>query len=209
LIVAHALASVLGNGIPLGNPSNDGSVGKLIQYALVALLIALALKNYVRRESVEPPRWLGALQNADPKTALKTGVLVIWLMPGDIVVLLTVATNLKHNDARLLTAPPFIAATLLIAALPAALRAVPPLRPAAHARGARLDEHAQLASERHHVRRVHRANPMTARLALRAPLVSKSAFQLVSMHACSDHRTREIALAEAFRFASAAAAGRG
>jgi len=118
LIVAHVLASVLGNGIPLDNPSYDGSVGKLIQYALVALLIAPALKNYVRRESVEPPRWLGALQNPDPKTALKTVVLMIWLMPGDAVVLLTIATNLKRNDAGLPAALPLIAATLLIAALP-------------------------------------------------------------------------------------------
>jgi threonine/homoserine/homoserine lactone efflux protein len=50
--------------------------------------------------------------------ALKTGLLVIWLMPGDIIVLLTVAMNLVHNNARLLAALPFIAATVLIAALP-------------------------------------------------------------------------------------------
>jgi Sap-like sulfolipid-1-addressing protein len=118
LVFALALLSVLGEGVSLGGPSNDGSIGKLIQYALVALLIALALKNYVRRESVEPPRWLGALQDANQWMALKTGLLVIWLMPGDIIVLLTVAANLEQNGAGLLAALPFIAATLLIAALP-------------------------------------------------------------------------------------------
>jgi Sap, sulfolipid-1-addressing protein len=82
------------------------------------LLIALALKNYLRRESVEPPRWLGALQSADRKMALKTGLLVIWLMPGDIIVLLTVAANLQQNEAGILAALPFVAATLLVAALP-------------------------------------------------------------------------------------------
>jgi len=40
-------------------------MGKVIQYVLVGLLIALALKNFRRRETVEPPRWLGALQRAD------------------------------------------------------------------------------------------------------------------------------------------------
>ena len=118
LVFALALLSVLGDGVSLGDPSNGGSIGKLIQYALVVLLIALALKNYLRRESVEPPRWLGALQSADRKMALKTGLLVIWLMPGDIIVLLTVAANLQQNGAGLLGALPFVAATLLVAALP-------------------------------------------------------------------------------------------
>jgi threonine/homoserine/homoserine lactone efflux protein len=90
----------------------------VIQYLLVGLLVALAVKNYLRRETVEPPRWLGTLQTADWKRALKTGVLVIWLMPGDIIVMLTVAVNLEHNDAGLVAALPFIAATLLVAALP-------------------------------------------------------------------------------------------
>ena len=118
LVFALALLSVLGDGVSLGDPSNGGSIGKLIQYALVVLLIALALKNYLRRESVEPPRWLGALQSADRKMALKTGLLVIWLMPGDIIVLLTVAANLQQNEAGILAALPFVAATLLVAALP-------------------------------------------------------------------------------------------
>jgi Sap-like sulfolipid-1-addressing protein len=118
LVFALALLSVLGDGVSLGEPSNGGSIGRLIQYALVVLLIALALKNYLRRESVEPPRWLGALQSADRKMALKTGLLVIWLMPGDIIVLLTVAANLQQNEAGILAALPFVAATLLVAALP-------------------------------------------------------------------------------------------
>jgi hypothetical protein len=78
----------------------------------------MAVKNYVRRESVEPPRWLGALQVADWQMALKTGVLVIWLMPGDIIVMVTVATNLVQNDVGLLAALPFIVATVLVAAFP-------------------------------------------------------------------------------------------
>jgi len=118
LAVVLALVSLLGDGVSLGDPSNQGSIGKLIQYLLVALLVGLAVKNYVRRESVEPPRWLGRLQSADQKMALKTGLLVIWLMPGDIIVMLTVAANLQQNDAGFLAALPFIAATLLVAALP-------------------------------------------------------------------------------------------
>jgi hypothetical protein len=115
----------------------------LIQYLFVGLLVALAVKNYLRRETVEPPRWLGTLLSADWKRALMTVLLVIWLMPGDIIVMLTVATNLEHNDVGLVAVLPFIVSTVLVAALPpAALPAVPQTRAAAHAEGARLDEHA-------------------------------------------------------------------
>ena len=85
---------------------------------------------------------LGTLLSADWKRALMTGLLVIWLMPGDIIVMLTIATNLEHNDAGLVAVLPFIVSTVLVAALPAALPAVPQMRAAAHAEGARLDEHA-------------------------------------------------------------------
>src|SRR5215212_1800866 len=117
VIIALAIASLLGSNVSLGDPSNQGSTGHIIQYLLVGLLVALAVKNYLRRETVEPPRWLGTLQNADSKRALKTGLLVILLMPSDIIVMLTVGMNLVHNGAGLLAALPFIAATVLVAAL--------------------------------------------------------------------------------------------
>ena len=117
-LVALAAISLLGGGETLGDSSDRGSAGNVIQYLLVGLLLALAVKNYVRRETVEPPRWLGALLAADWKRALKTGMLVIWLMPGDIVVLFTVAVNIQHNDAGFAAALPFIGATILVAALP-------------------------------------------------------------------------------------------
>jgi len=118
VLIALAIASLLGSSVSLGDPSNQGSTGHIIQYLLVGLLVALAVKNYLRRETVEPPRWLGTLQNADSKRALKTGLLVILLMPSDIIVMLTVGMNLVHNGAGLLAALPFIAATVLVAALP-------------------------------------------------------------------------------------------
>ena len=116
--ITYTLASVLGNSISLGDPNDNGSLGKLIEYLLVGLLVFLAIKNYVRRESIEPPRWLGTLQNAEPRTAFKTGLLLLSVFPSDFVVLLTVGTNLAQNNASLLAAVPFIVATVFIAALP-------------------------------------------------------------------------------------------
>ena len=116
--ITYTLGTVLGNSISLGDSSNSGSLGNILQYLFVGLLVFLALKNYVRRETIEPPRWLGALQNAKPRTAFTTGLLLLSVFPSDFVILLTVGTNLVNNDASLLAAVPFIVATILIAALP-------------------------------------------------------------------------------------------
>ena len=112
------LAGLLGDAISLGDPSQTGSAGKLIQIALVGLLVAAAVKNYVGRETAEPPQWLGALQTASAMKALTTGLLLILAMPSDILIMLTVGVNLQQNGAALISAVPFIAATALIAALP-------------------------------------------------------------------------------------------
>jgi hypothetical protein len=116
--ITLAIASLLDNSLSLGDSSNKGSTGHIIQYLLVGLLVAFAVKNYVRRETVEPPRWLGTLMSAEWQRALKTGLLVILVMPSDIIIMLTVGVNLVQNNARLLAALPFVAATVLVAALP-------------------------------------------------------------------------------------------
>jgi NADH:ubiquinone oxidoreductase subunit 3 (subunit A) len=71
------------------------------------------------RETSEPPRWLGALQNAKSRTAFTTGLLLLSVFPSDLVILVTVGVNLAQHDSSLLGAVPFVAATILIAALPA------------------------------------------------------------------------------------------
>src|SRR5215218_9400982 len=116
--IALAAVSLLGSSVSLGDSSDSGSTGHIIQYLLVGLLIALAVKNYLGRETVEPPSWLGTLQSADSKKALTTGLLVILLMPSDIIIMLTVGVNLVQHGSGLIAALPFIAATVLVAALP-------------------------------------------------------------------------------------------
>jgi hypothetical protein len=118
LACLRGVLSLLGDNVDLGDPSDNSSAGKIIQYALVGLLVAAAIKNYVGRETVEPPKWLGKLQQADAKKALRTGLLVILAMPSDLIVMLTVATNLEHNGDPFADAVPFILLTTLIAALP-------------------------------------------------------------------------------------------
>jgi hypothetical protein len=118
VLIALGIAALLGDQVSLGSSSDTGSLGNIIQFALVALLIAGAVKNYLGRETAEPPKWLGQLMAADEKKALTTGLLLILLMPSDIVIMLTVGMNLASNELSWVHALPFIGATFLIAALP-------------------------------------------------------------------------------------------
>jgi threonine/homoserine/homoserine lactone efflux protein len=135
--ISRGLAALLGNSVSLGDPSDSSSAGTIIQIALVVLLILAAIKNYVRRETIEPPKWMGTLQQASPARAFKMGLLLILLMPSDIIIMLTVGTNLEQSDSSFVAAFPFIAATVVVAALPfvayllfhrRAVRAMPKLR---------------------------------------------------------------------------------
>ena len=116
--ITYALGTVLGGSFSLGDPSDSGSLGNIIQYLLVGLLVFLSIRSYLGRETIDPPGWLGALQNANPRTAFTTGLLLLSVFPSDLVILVTVGVNLAQNNASLLGAVPFIAATILIAALP-------------------------------------------------------------------------------------------
>ena len=70
--VGVAITTFLASLLSLGDPSDSGSTGHIIQYGLVGLLVALAVKNYLGRETAEPPKWLGALQQADARRAFIT-----------------------------------------------------------------------------------------------------------------------------------------
>jgi hypothetical protein len=116
--VALGLAGLIGDATSLGSSSDSSSKGSVVQYVLVGLLVLAAIKTYVRRETAEPPKMLGRLQEADPKLAFRTGLLLILLFPSDVLVLLTVGVNLAHSESGVVDALPFILATTLIAALP-------------------------------------------------------------------------------------------
>ena len=126
-VVGVAIATTLGvlAVLLLGKRSTSTSAtrpirapGAIIQYVLIALLALAALRNYLRRATIEPPKWLGKLQHAGPQQAFRTGLLVILLMPSDLIIMLTIGTNLNQSNSAFSDALPFIGATVLIAALP-------------------------------------------------------------------------------------------
>lgn len=117
--IAIGLAGLLGDTLGGDNSSEPSTAAKVIQLALVGLLIVASVKAYLGRETAEPPKWLGRLQGADPKRALKIGLLVILLMPSDVVIMLTAGVHLASRDLGVADALPLVGLTTLIAALPA------------------------------------------------------------------------------------------
>ena len=116
--VTRGLASLLGSSVDLGDPSDSGSAGTIIQIGLILLLVAAAIRNFVKRATIEPPKWLGALQEANTRKAFFLGLLLLSIFPSDFIVLLTVGLNLEHNGHSVVDALPFIGLTILLAALP-------------------------------------------------------------------------------------------
>jgi hypothetical protein len=118
VLICMGLASLLGNAIDLGSGGEPSTTAKVIQIALVGLLILRALMVYLKRADSEPPKWLGTLQTASARRAFEIGSLLILLFPGDIVVLLTTGVHLVSEDHSWFDALPLILSTTLIAASP-------------------------------------------------------------------------------------------
>jgi Sap, sulfolipid-1-addressing protein len=118
--VGVAITTWLAGLLPVGAgaAASDGTWTTIIECGLVALLIGIAARNWVRRASTTEPGWLKALMSAGPGRAFLTAVLLIGLFPSDVIVLLTVGVHLAGSGASLTAALPFIGATTLIAALP-------------------------------------------------------------------------------------------
>jgi Sap, sulfolipid-1-addressing protein len=118
MVLETAIFYLLAGTVDLGDPSDRGSSGTVVQLVLAGLLALLAIRTYRRRETIEPPKWLGGMMEANPMKALTTGFVLILVMPTDVITMATVAANLQQNDSSLIDALPFWGLTLLIAALP-------------------------------------------------------------------------------------------
>lgn len=100
------------------DPSAEAATNDPIDYVIIALLLFLVVRVYLRREATEPPAWMGKLQTATPGFSYKLGLMLYGLMPTDIITMITVGGFLALQNAALTQALPFIGATVLIAGIP-------------------------------------------------------------------------------------------
>lgn len=100
--------------------TEEGESGlRTIDYIILALLLFAMVHNYRGRNTSEPPKWMGKLQNATPKTTFVLGFLLLGFFPSDLVTSFSVGGFLAHNGDTYLQALPFIGLTLLLLASPA------------------------------------------------------------------------------------------
>jgi Sap, sulfolipid-1-addressing protein len=90
-----------------------------LDYVILALLVFAMIHNYLGRNSSEPPKWMGKLQNATPKTTFILGFLLLGFFPSDLITSFSIGGFLAHNGDSYLQALPFIALTLLFLGAPA------------------------------------------------------------------------------------------
>jgi cytochrome c biogenesis protein CcdA len=101
-----------------GLKPSDNSGRTWFDWLIVGLLVLLALRVFVKRESAEPPKWMGRLQTADTRFAGKIGLLLYLLMPTDVISMATVGAYLASQDAPWWHSLGFVGLTVLIAGLP-------------------------------------------------------------------------------------------
>jgi hypothetical protein len=90
-----------------------------LDYVILGLLVFAMIHNYLGRNTSEPPKWMGKLQNATPKTTFVLGFLLLGFFPSDLITSFSVGSFLAHNGDTYLQALPFIALTLLLLGAPA------------------------------------------------------------------------------------------
>lgn len=101
-----------------GNAPKKVTVTELI---LVGLLIVAAFRSYLKRTTAKPPKWLSKLQSFTPRSAFKLAFPLIWLMPGDFIVMVTVGLHLAGNGSAatdIISLLPFLALVILLAGAP-------------------------------------------------------------------------------------------
>jgi Sap, sulfolipid-1-addressing protein len=122
-VVLAASASVLlwfGLVDLLGVDPKDGGGPTTVDYIVAGLLALLAIRVFMTRGTAETPKWMTTLQEAEPKRAFTLAFLLIFLMPTDIVAVISTVNFLHDNGRDAIDGWPLVAATTVLMGLPIA-----------------------------------------------------------------------------------------
>jgi hypothetical protein len=98
---------------------SSGSGLTATDYVVLALLAFAAVKNFSKRNESEPPKWMGRLREATPKTALVLGFLLLGFFPSDLVTSVSVGGFLSSHGDPYWHALVFVFLTLILLGSPA------------------------------------------------------------------------------------------
>jgi hypothetical protein len=120
VVIAASLSLLIWFGIvkAIGIHPKEGGGPTTADWIVAGLLALAAIHTFLGRGHASVPKWMGALQEAEPRRAFSLGFLLILLMPTDIVAVISTANWLHDNDKNVLHGWPLVAATTLLMALP-------------------------------------------------------------------------------------------
>jgi cytochrome c biogenesis protein CcdA len=120
VVLAASLSVLIWFGLvdALGFHPKEGDSPSTLDYIIAGLLVLLAIHVYRGRGTAEVPKWMTALQEAEPKRAFSLGFLLILLMPTDIIAVISTVNFLHDNHENAVDGWPLVAATTLLMALP-------------------------------------------------------------------------------------------
>ncbi len=96
----------------------EGSGPSTADYVVAGLLVLLAIHVFRGRGTAKVPKWMTALQEAEPKRAFTLGFVLILLMPTDIIAVIAMVNYLHDHDFGQIHAWPLAAATVGLLAIP-------------------------------------------------------------------------------------------
>ena len=112
--IAVTVFFLLGSGI-----AGKQKAGKdWLDWLIIGLLVFLVIWVFLRRNETQPPKWMGRLQEANPRLAVTFGFLLYLLMPTDLVATATVGAYIARQGEPWWHTLGFVVLTVLIAGLP-------------------------------------------------------------------------------------------
>ena len=122
MILAASASILLWFGLVdlIGIDPKEGGGPTTVDYIVAGLLALLALRVFMTRGTAETPKWMNALQEAEPKRAFTLAFLLIFLMPTDIIAVISTVNFLHDNKLDVVDGWPLVAATTALMALPIA-----------------------------------------------------------------------------------------
>jgi hypothetical protein len=120
VVVAASLSLLIWFGIvkAIGIDPKDGGGPTTADWIVSGLLALAAIHTFLGRGNASVPKWMTALQEAEPRRAFTLAFLLILLMPTDIVAVISTANWLHDQHENVLRGWPLVAATTLLMALP-------------------------------------------------------------------------------------------
>jgi threonine/homoserine/homoserine lactone efflux protein len=89
-----------------------------LDWLIIGLLVFLLIWVFLKRNETHPPKWMGRLQDANPRFAVTIGLLLYLLMPTDLIAMATVGAYVARQGEPWWHTLGFVVLTILIAGLP-------------------------------------------------------------------------------------------